>query len=118
MKLQNVIFQKEDGWVKSIVEQLSKDLNGNIGKGISWSPRNLWFMRQLVSKYSILNQVGSEIEYMKQLVSEVPWKDNILILQKVKDIKVIFLCNYLSSERFKDRKKLRLKCCRKLEFSE
>ena len=32
-----------------------------------------------------LNQLGSEIEILKKLVSEVPWKHNILILQKVKD---------------------------------
>lgn len=79
--------QKENGWGKSIVEQLSTDLNHHIGEGVSWSPRNLWFMRQLVSEYSFLNQAGSEIGKVKQLVSEVPWKHNILIIQKVKDIK-------------------------------
>jgi predicted nuclease of restriction endonuclease-like (RecB) superfamily len=79
--------QQEHGWGKSIVEQLSNDLNHHIGEGVSWSPRNLWFMRQLVSEYSNLNQPGSEIETLKKLVSEVPWKHNILILQKVKDSK-------------------------------
>jgi len=44
-------------------------------------------MRQLVQEYSNLNQPGSEIENLKQLVSNVPWKHNILIIQKVKDIK-------------------------------
>jgi len=77
--------QQEHGWGKSIVEQLSNDLNHHIGEGVSWSPRNLWFMRQLVSEYSNLNQPGSEIETLKKLVSEVPWNHNILILQKVKD---------------------------------
>jgi len=89
--------QQEHGWGKSIVEQLSNDLNHHIGEGVSWSPRNLWFMRQLVSEYSNLNQLGSEnkkvkqpasdLEKVKQLVSEVPWWHNILILQKVKDSK-------------------------------
>ena len=75
--------QQENGWGKSIVEQLSKDLTLHIGEGVSWSPRNLWFMRQLVSEYSNMNQTGSEIEILnqpdselenlKQLVSEVPW---------------------------------------------
>ncbi len=54
--------QKQYGWGKSIVEQLSKDLELYVGKGVSWSPRNLRFMRQLVEEYS----------NMKQLVSEVP----------------------------------------------
>ena len=72
--------QQQYGWGKSIVEQLSKDLNLSLGKGVSWSPRNLWFMRQLVDEYSNLKQSVSEIENMKQLVSEVPWGHNILIL--------------------------------------
>src|SRR5665647_519394 len=99
-------MQREHGWGKSIVEKLSNDLQHQIGEGVSWSPRNLWFMRQLVTEYSNLNQVGSErennnnlnlkqpasdlinnnISNLKQLVSEVPWMHNILILQKVKDI--------------------------------
>lgn len=79
--------QQQYGWGKSIVEQLSRDLNRSIGEGISWSPRNLWFMRQLVEEYSNLKQPVSEIENLKQLVSEVPWGHNILILQKLKDIK-------------------------------
>jgi predicted nuclease of restriction endonuclease-like (RecB) superfamily len=88
-RIGELIIQKqhEYGWGKSIVEQLSRDMNRHIGEGVSWSPRNLWFMRQLVNEYSNLNQAGSEIENLKQLVSEVPWKHNILILQKVKEIK-------------------------------
>lgn len=85
--------QKEFGWGKSIVEILSKDLTKLIGEGISWSPRNLWFMRQLVNEYSNLNQLDSEflnlnqVDSVKQLVTSIPWQHNILIIQKVKDPK-------------------------------
>lgn len=103
--------QHEYGWGKSIVKQLSNDLNHKLGDGISWSPRNLWFMRQLVEEYSKVNQADSLLENtevkravseidsskvnqadsllenIKQLVSNVPWQHNILILQKVKDPK-------------------------------
>lgn len=99
-------MQQQHGWGKSIVEKLSNDLQHQIGKGVSWSPRNLWFMRQLVTEYSNLKQIGSELNItnnlnlkqpdsdlenddsldIKQLVSKVPWMHNILILQKVKDI--------------------------------
>ncbi len=84
-----LIIQKQQqyGWGKSIVKQLSKDLNIHIGEGVSWSPRNLWFMRQLVDEYSKVKQPVSLLENLKWLVSEVPWGHNILILQKVKDIK-------------------------------
>lgn len=94
--------QQEYGWGKSIVEQLSKDLPHHIGNAVSWSPRNLLFMRQIVDEYSNVkqavshleinsdkksnvNQVGSHLEKVKKLVSEIPWGQNILIIQKVKD---------------------------------
>lgn len=54
--------QKEYGWGKSIVERLSADLKTQIGNGVSWSPRNLWLMRQLVSEYSNLNQLDSDFK--------------------------------------------------------
>lgn len=102
-----LIIKKQDefGWGKSIVEKLSQDLNNELGNGISWSPRNLWFMRQLVTEYSnlnqadsdlkklkqsaseipILNQLDSELQNVKQLVFQVPWQHNVLIMQKVKN---------------------------------
>ncbi len=105
--------QEEFGWGNSIIESLSKDLPNLIGNGISWSTRNLQFMRQLVLEYSNVNQAGSLLPNVKQAVSHLeknnkipnvkqaashlenikklvfitPWYHNILILQKVKDIK-------------------------------
>lgn len=93
--------QQQYGWGKSIVEQLSRDLNMFIGEGVSWSPRNLWFMRQLAGEYSNLKQPVSEIENLKQLVSEVPWGHNILILQKLKDIKARIFYLQLIDEQLK-----------------
>jgi predicted nuclease of restriction endonuclease-like (RecB) superfamily len=104
--------QEEFGWGKSIIESLSKDLPGLIGDGVSWSTRNLQFMRQLVLEYSNVNQADSpltnvkqtashlensdeisnvkplvsHLEYIKKLVLNTPWKHNITIFQKVKDI--------------------------------
>jgi DUF1016 N-terminal domain len=103
--------QKEFAWGKSVVEQLSLDLTAEMDGEISWSARNLWFMRQMVADYTeqvqyflndvklnqagsqinllpILNQAASElnIEKVKQLVSEIPWRHNVLIIQKVKTL--------------------------------
>ncbi len=77
--------QAEHGWGKSIVELLSKDLTHKVGDGVSWSPRSLWLMRQLVMEYSNLNQPDSDLEQLKQLISNVPWQHNVLIIQRVKD---------------------------------
>ncbi len=91
--------QEEFGWGKSVILLLSRDLPQLIGEGVSWSPRNLQFMKQLVAEYSNVNQAGSQLEntnvnqlgshleYVKRLVFSVPWKHNILILQKVKEPK-------------------------------
>lgn len=91
--------QKEFGWGKSVVEKLSIDLSEKTGDSISFSSRNLWLMRQLYEEYSShdhelpvtglasnLKQLVSEMQNLKQLVSQVPWGQNILILQKSKDI--------------------------------
>ena len=44
--------QLEHGWGKAVVEQLSSDLMKELGQDVSWSPRNLRFMRQMVEEYS------------------------------------------------------------------
>jgi predicted nuclease of restriction endonuclease-like (RecB) superfamily len=65
--------QEEFGWGKSVILLLSQDLPQLIGEGVSWSPRNLQFMKQLVAEYSNVNQVGSHLENpnVKQPVSHL-----------------------------------------------
>jgi predicted nuclease of restriction endonuclease-like (RecB) superfamily len=91
--------QMEFGWGKSVILLLSRDLPQLIGEGVSWSPRNLQFMKQLVAEYSNVKPLVSHLEnanvkqpasylgYVKKLVLNTPWKHNILIIQKVKDPK-------------------------------
>jgi len=76
--------QKEFGWGKSVVEQLSKDLNHQLGDAISWSPRNLWFMRQLVNEYSIVNQPGSDLKFLNQ-----PGSDSSTLMQAASEIEKV-----------------------------
>lgn len=91
--------QEEFGWGKSVILLLSQDLPQLIGEGVSWSPRNLQFMKQLVAEYSNVNQAVSQLEnpnvnqadshleYVKKLIAATPWQHNVLILQKVKEPK-------------------------------
>lgn len=79
--------QLEFGWGKSVILLLSRDLPQLIGEGVSWSPRNLQFMKQLVAEYSNVNQAASHLKYIKNLIAAVPWQHNVLILQKVKESK-------------------------------
>lgn len=127
--------QHEHGWGKAVVEQLSADLMKELGQDVSWSPRNLHFMRQMVVEYSEIASsvsllsphslsymfgyqpieslsLGSSfhasvsllppkkspskpkkspspkrlLEAIKQLIAQVPWGHNILIIQRVKDL--------------------------------
>ena len=110
--------QKQYGWGKAIINNLSIDLQLRIGTGQSWSPRNLRLMQQLYEEYAPfvheettnvkqavshlktknVKQSVSHLEKLntdeafskttdiKLLIAEVPWGQNIVILQKVKGI--------------------------------
>jgi predicted nuclease of restriction endonuclease-like (RecB) superfamily len=73
------ILEKQEklGWGKSIVERLSKDLRQEFPGTDGFSVQNLWRMRLLYIEYK-------DHPKLAQLVREIPWGQNILILQKVK----------------------------------
>ena len=86
--------QKEQGWGKSVVDRLAADLRKEFPDISGFSARNLWNMRRLVEAYSnagVLAQVVQEIgnlekdEFLQQLVAEIPWGHNLLILNKIYD---------------------------------
>jgi len=70
--------QEKEKWGKSVVEQLSKDLELEFEGIRGFSFRNLWRMRQFYLIYR-----GSE--KLTQLVSEIGWSHNIVIMNKCKD---------------------------------
>lgn len=68
--------QKDQGWGKSIVDDLSKDIN-KVGNGITgYSPQNLWRMRQFYLEYK------NNVELLN-LALQIPWSQNLLIISKV-----------------------------------
>lgn len=69
--------QEKFGWGKSIVEKLSIDLKKTFGGTTGFSPQNLWYMRQFFLAYR-------DHPNLQQLVGEIPWGQNLLILSKVK----------------------------------
>ena len=71
--------QERDGWGKSVVERLSNDLREEFPGTTGFSAPNLWFMRQMFLEYNGLPN-------LLQLVREIPWGQNILIITKVKDV--------------------------------
>lgn len=70
--------QEKHSWGKSIVEQLSKDLSKTFAFRVGFSARNLWDMRKFYLEYK-------DEPNLRQLVAEIPWGHNLLIISKVKE---------------------------------
>ena len=70
--------QTELGWGKSVVEQMSKDIQSAFPAISGFSTRNLWLMRQFYEMY-----VDSEI--LQPLVAEIGWSHHLQIMSKCKD---------------------------------
>ena len=68
--------QEEQGWGKSIVDDLSKDINKVIDGVKGYSPQNLWRMRQFYLEYR-------DYPELLKLAFQVPWSQNLLIISKV-----------------------------------
>jgi hypothetical protein len=86
--------QKRYAWGESAIDQISIDLLNAFPGSIGYSTRNLRSAQQLYLAYSDpviwLQPVakltaGSAIEFMRQVVSEIPWGQNLLILNKITD---------------------------------
>jgi len=72
--------QERFGWGKGVVEKLASDLAAEFNKAAGFSVQNLWRMRLLYLGYK-------DKPKLAQLVREIPWGQNIIIMQMVKDIK-------------------------------
>lgn len=72
--------QEKYGWGKAIVEKLARDLQREYENASGYSVQNLWYMRQFYMEYK-------DFSNLQQLVGEVPWGHNILIMSKIKDKK-------------------------------
>lgn len=70
--------QASEGWGRSIVERLSKDLRREFPEMKGFSPRNLWNMRCFCEEYPSASN-------LQQLVAEIPWGHNLLLMTRVKD---------------------------------
>ena len=70
--------QEEHKWGKSIVENLSRDLQQEFPGVRGFSSSNLWRMKNFFDQYN-------ENEKLAPMVREIGWSHNIIILEKCKD---------------------------------
>jgi predicted nuclease of restriction endonuclease-like (RecB) superfamily len=71
--------QDEQGWGKSVVETLARDLQAEFPGRNGFSAQNLWLMRQFYREYS-------ESPKLQPLVREISWAKNLVILARCKDL--------------------------------
>jgi len=71
--------QEAYGWGKSVVKNLSQELQKEFVGMKGFSVQNLWNMRQFYLEYY-------QNEKLQPLVGEISWTKNVVIFQKVKDI--------------------------------
>ena len=75
-----LIIERQQGetWGKSVVAKLSGDLRTEFPELKGFSEQNLWYMRQFYISYQ-------NNEKLQQLVGEIGWSHNLVILSKCKD---------------------------------
>ena len=70
--------QQEKGWGKSVVKNLSQELQKEFVGIKGFSVQNLWNMRQFYLEYN-------NNEKLQPMVGEISWTKNVVIFQKCKD---------------------------------
>lgn len=85
--------QIQIGWGNNALEQLSNDLKNDYPKIKGFSVRNCQFMIQFYNEYNQhLTNTKQPVSYLKDIsvclpVKHLSWSHNIVLMQKVKDLK-------------------------------
>lgn len=85
--------QEKEGWGTKIIDRLSQDLKLEFDTIKGFSSRNLKYMRLFATEYpyfeELINRPLSKKDantIMHQLGAQLPWRHNILLIEKLKDI--------------------------------
>jgi len=84
-----VTRQREEGWGRSVVERLSRDLRFEFPDLKGYSPQNLWNMRAFylawTEEVEELQQTVGEMdgENLPQIVGEIPWGHSLQLISKL-----------------------------------
>ncbi len=66
-------------WGNKFIDNLSIDLKLEFPNSTGFSVRNLKYMRKFAEEYN-------DFEFVQQVVAQIPWGHNIVLLDKIKDI--------------------------------
>jgi len=70
--------QKKEGWGAKVIDRLSFDLKKEFPSMKGFSPRNLKYMRSFAETWS-------DFEIVQRIVAQIPWRSNIILMQKIKN---------------------------------
>lgn len=73
--------QEEYGWGTKVIDRLSQDLRLEFPEMKGFSIRNLKYMRKFAEQYP-------DLEFVQQVVAQLPWGHNIFLMDLVSDQKV------------------------------
>ena len=74
-----LLRQSQQGWGAKVIDRLSQDLRQEFPELKGLSRTNLLYMRAFAEAYS-------EEQIVQQVVGQIPWGHNLMILDKVKDL--------------------------------
>lgn len=74
-----LLRQSQQGWGAKVIDRLSQDLRQEFPELRGLSRTNLLYMRAFAEAYS-------EEQIVQQVVGQIPWGHNLMILDKVKDL--------------------------------
>jgi predicted nuclease of restriction endonuclease-like (RecB) superfamily len=71
--------QQLEGWGRSVVQRLARDVQAAFPSISGFSPQNFWYMRALYVAWT------EDVRNLQQPVGEIPWGHNLQLLAKLKD---------------------------------
>jgi len=84
--------QQLQGWGTNIIPNLSRDLKNELPEIKGFSERNIKLMTQFFNEYPTLFSIGqlsvAQLEITQLPVAQITWTHNVVLMQKVKDIKI------------------------------
>ena len=72
-------YQQQEGWGSKVIDRLAKDISSEFPNLKGFSARNLKYMRRLAEEYI-------DEGFVQQVVAQIPWSHNLIILEKVNNI--------------------------------
>lgn len=77
-RIGNVIIENSR-WGDRFIENLSADIKADFPEATGYSIRNLKYMKRFAAEYP-------DLQFVQQVVAQIPWRNNIALMEKVKDM--------------------------------